>query len=288
MLLADRTVLLVDADGVLLDLIAAELNRHGARCFPAQDRATATWGARETLPDVIVCGLTRPGVDAHSLLDELRSAPESAALGAVALHARQPSAAGVPPLADVGSGFQKYLTEPVATADLVDALCCVLGDRTAPARERGEDTELVAELVARHDYRQLLALLNAGTEHRYSAFFRRDGGELHSVWTFDRQRPESDPFTQPLALDATPCAALFDRATPQAGTGTLHSSAAPAECYGMMRSFVGVPLVGLDAIIFGAVCHFSPEPLPVDAAALHRLESVAQLLVPGERRRRPG
>ena len=46
MLLADRTVLLVDADTAVLDLLAAELKGQGARCFPARDAETAVWGAR--------------------------------------------------------------------------------------------------------------------------------------------------------------------------------------------------------------------------------------------------
>src|SRR4051812_20719098 len=134
MLLADRTVLLVDADTALLDQLASELKRHGAKCFPARDAQTASWGARETLPDALVCGLGLPGVDTVALIGELRSAPESAARPAVAL--LEPARAGSAPSgtspAGAASGFQKCLPKPVNMPDLVDALCCVLGERTPP------------------------------------------------------------------------------------------------------------------------------------------------------------
>ena len=290
MLLADRTVLLLDADSTLLDQLGSELKQHGARCFPARDAETASWGARETLPDVLVCGLGLPGVDTVALIEELRSAPESAALPAVALlDADQlSSVAGRASPAGAASNFQKYLQKPVNTPDLVDALCCVLGERTPPALGSVPSPERIDALVLQHDYRQLLALLNASTEHRYSAFFRRDGEELHSVWTFDRQQPERDPLTHRLPIGETPCATLFaTRCSYAVDDAACDPSLVPEQRHSLMRSFLGTPLVGLDPLIFGALCHFSPEPHKRDGQALDRLEGVARVLSHGEGRRRP-
>jgi DNA-binding response OmpR family regulator len=290
MLLADRTVLLLDADGALLTQLGSELKRHGARCFLARDAATASFGARETLPDAMVCGLELPGVDTVSLVAELRSAPESTALPVVALLSADQASTSASPMACAGaeSGFQKCLPKPVNMPDLVDALCCVLGDRTRPVLGSVPSAELIDELIVQHDFRRLLALLNASTAHRYSALFRREGAELQSVWTFDRERPESDPIAQRLPIDATPCATLFaTKCSHAVDDAACDPNIAPAQRHSLMRSFVGTPLVGLDALIFGALCHFSPEPRRRDEQALDRLQRVAQVLSHGERRRRP-
>jgi CheY-like chemotaxis protein len=272
----------------LLEQLGSELKQHGAKCFPARDATTASWGARETLPDALVCGLELPGIDPVALLAELRSASELGDLAAVGLlDPQEPPPASSTLDAVVESGFHKCLTKPVKLPDLVDALCCVLGERPPPGSDLVPSPELIDALVVRHDYRQLLATLNATTAHRYSAFFRRDGAELHSVWTFDRERPEGDPFTRRVALDKTPCATLFATQCSHAVTDATQDPSVPEPGHALMRSFVGTPLVGLDSVIFGALCHFSPEPRPHDQPALEHLERVAKLLVHGERRRRP-
>ena len=288
MLLADRTVLVVDADGAFLEQLDSELKRQGARCFTAGDVATAAWGARETLPDAMVCALESPGIDAALLLAELRSAPETARLAGVAVHTRQAPVTDSGRLhIDADSGFQKHLTKPLSMPDFVDALCCVLGDGTPAVPGSVPTAERIDALVVKHDYRQLLAAFNASTDHRYSAFFRCEGDELHSVWTFDRERPESDPFAQRVALELTPCATLFATQCSHAIDDVACDERVVAEQHHpLMRSFVGTPLVGLDALIFGALCHFSPEPRARDDQALDRLERLAKVLVHGERRRR--
>jgi hypothetical protein len=170
----------------------------------------------------------------------------------------------------------------------VDALCCVLGERTPPVPGSVPSSERIDALILQHDYRQLLALLNASTEHRYSAFFRREGGELHSVWTFDREQPESDPFTRRVPMAKTPCATVFATQCSHAvDDAACDPTVIPEQRHALMRSFVGTPVLGHDALIFGALCHFSPEPRARDGEALDRLERVAKVLSHGERRRRP-
>jgi GAF domain-containing protein len=289
MLLADRTVLLFDADEARLEALGAELKGHGARCFQARDAATAAWGARETLPDAIICALEHANMDAMALLAELRSAPEVAKLAAVGLA----SVPGLPlsvreRLNHGGTRFEKFLSRPARTADLVDALCCVFGEKALPARGSVPSVELITATVARHDYRHLLAALNAGTAHRYSALFRPDGVELVSVWTFDREHPEIDSFPLRLPVAATPCAKLLLTRRSLAVGDALRDRSLPLEQQASeMRAFVGVPLVGLDGVPFGALCHFDPQPREPEPHVLALLELAAKTLCTNERRRQP-
>lgn len=289
MLLADRTVLLFDADAASLEAIGAELKGHGARCFQARDAATAAWGARETLPDVVVCALEGASTDVLALLAELRSAPEVAKLAGIGLAKSPEFAASVRARCGHGSaGFEKFLSSPPRTSDLVDALCCLLGEKALPARGSVPALELIDASVARHDYRHLLAALNASTGHRYSAFFRPDGVELTSVWTFDRRHPEFDPFPLRFPIAATPCASLFLTRRSLAIEDALRDRSLPLEQQAAeMRAFAGVPLVGLDGVPFGALCHFDPAPCTPEPQVLALLELTAKALCTNERHRHP-
>jgi CheY-like chemotaxis protein len=287
MLLADRTVLLVDADTAVLDLLSAELKGHGAKCFPARDAVSAMWGARETLPDVVVCTLELANVDATALVAELRSAPESAALAAIGLTAT-PALAGTlrARLPAAGAGFEKFLARPPRLAELVDALCSVLGMRTLPERGNLPSLELLSQRVESRDYRHFLAALNATTTHRFSAFFRRQGVELASVWTFDRERPWLDPFPLRLPIAATPCATLILTERALRVEDTWRDSRLPVEQQlSEMRAFVGVPLRGRDRAPFGALCHFDPVPRAAERNAESVLELAASVLCTAELRR---
>jgi CheY-like chemotaxis protein len=289
MLLANRTVLVVDADSAVLEVLSAELKGHGAKCFPAQDAATATWGARETLPDAVVCTLELANMDASELVAELRGAPEASELAAIGLTAT-PALAGSlrarPPVA--GAGFEKFLVRLPRISELVDALCSVFGTRTLPERGNMPSVELLAQCVERRDFRHLLAALNATTTHRFSAFFRRQGVELASVWTFDRERPRLDPFPLRLPIAATPCATLLLTERPLHIEDVWRDRGVPLEQQlSEMRAFVGVPLIARDRTPFGVLCHFDPAPRAAERNAEALLELTATLLCKAELRGYP-
>jgi CheY-like chemotaxis protein len=287
MLLTDRTVLLVDPDGVNLERLASELKGHGARCFAARDAVTAAWGARETLPDVVVSEVGLPDMDARELIGELRSALESTELAAVGLSVNHALAGSTPPRTEADGVFEKFLVKPVAIADLVDAICCVLGERSLPQPGGSPATELIDAALTRHDYRHFLAALNASSGHRYSAFFRCDGAELRSVWTFDRERPRHDPFKLRIPVAETPFATLIAAQRSLAIDDVNHDRRSSTEPrHSAMRAFVGVPLVGLDAITFGVLCHFDPDPRSSSPETITLLEH-AGAMIRSERRRRP-
>jgi CheY-like chemotaxis protein len=284
MLLADRTVVIVDPDAASTDVVAQHLRSQGARCFHARDAATAAWGVRETLPDVIVSELELPDLDANALILELRSGPNCAAVPAIGLSADRGLLARAHALPH---GFEKFLPKPTRLSDLTDAICCLLGSRTLPASEVFPTLEELGDSLERHDYRRLLMTLNAASAYRYTALFRSDEGELRSVWTFDRERPVIDPFPFHVSIEDTPCVRVLAERQPL-GVSDATGELAPRERWPEMRAFAGVPWCDEDGALLGALCHFDPEPRAVDSAALDLLERVARLFALMNRRRKKG
>jgi DNA-binding response OmpR family regulator len=166
MLLAERTVVIVDPDAASAELMAQHLRSLGARCFHARDAAAAAWGARETLPQVIVAELELPDLDANALLLQIRSSPECAGVPAIGLTANRDLLTRVPTLTH---GFEKYLAKPVWLPDLSDAICCLLGSRPRLGQRSQPTLEELGDSLERHDYRHLLGTLNSLTGYRYSA-----------------------------------------------------------------------------------------------------------------------
>jgi DNA-binding response OmpR family regulator len=283
MLLADRTVVIVDPDAASTEVVAQHLRSQGARCFHARDAASAAWGVRETLPDVIVSELELPDLDASALILELRSAPDCVGVPAIGLSANRGLLTRAHALTHA---FEKFLAKPTRLPDLTDAICCLLGSRTPPAPAVYPTLEDLGDSLERHDYRRLLLTLNALTDYRYTALLRSDEGELRSVWTFDRERPIIDPFPSHLPLEGTPCARVLAERQPIGVVDATKDELTPrAQQRPEMRAFAGVPWFDEEGGLIGALCHFDPEPRSVDGAALDLLERVARLFVFVNRRR---
>jgi DNA-binding response OmpR family regulator len=281
MLLADRTVLLVDPDASALDSLSRELRAHGAKCFPAKDGDAAVWGARETLPDVVVSELELPERDASALLSELRTGPAAPPAIALANDRTQLSKWRAS-----GSGFDKLLAKPARGADVVDAICCVLG--ASAEHQSAPSVEAIEEALERHDYRRLLGALNATTEHRYSALFRFDAHLLTSVWTFDRKEPKVDSFPLDVPIASTPLAPLCNGG----GAACITDSAndlrvTHGQRHADMRGFAAVPLREADDSVFGALCHFDPDSRATEPGAFDLLDRTAKIFRFRKRRTRP-
>jgi DNA-binding response OmpR family regulator len=276
MLLAGLTVLVVDDDAESLEVLGAHLLQEGARALGARSGAAALEIAEETPPDALIGELNLIDLDGRALLSALRALPAKKSLPAVALTA-QPALVGY--TRALGAGFEKYLIKPARFADVTDALCCVTGKRRAASAHLEPTTQEIDDSLAVHDYRTLLGRMNSTTAHRHTALFRFDDAELTSVWTFDRERPELDPFPLRLRIAETPCALLRASRAPIAleDTGRDDRTAGTRRAHGM-RSLSGVAIPSDGPVPFGALCHFDAEPRPCSARSLELLEQVARML----------
>jgi len=273
MLLEDLSLLLVDDDPESLEVLAVHLRSQGADLRIAKTATEAIHAVEERCPDAVVSELLLPDVQGQSLLAVLRAAPSAAELPAVALSTHRRLAVQAQALE---SGFEKYLVKPSRLTDVADAVCSVVGDRGVPAPGTVPSLDALGQGLAQHDYRWVLGALNTSTAHRYSALFRFDGGDLTSVWTFDRENPLVDAFPLETKLSETPCAAVQAGGQAVMVEDAEHDpSLRPEQRLQRMRSFVGVPLLGWHGRPFGALCHFDAHARPLDTRALELLERSA-------------
>ena len=66
------TVLVVDDEKDLVELVRYHLEKDGHKCLEARDGETALQLARERVPDLIVLDLMLPGVDGLEVCRKLR------------------------------------------------------------------------------------------------------------------------------------------------------------------------------------------------------------------------
>ena len=69
------TVLVVDDERDLVDLVRYHLEKEGLKCLEARDGETALQLAKERVPDLIVLDLMLPGVDGLEVCRKLRKDP---------------------------------------------------------------------------------------------------------------------------------------------------------------------------------------------------------------------
>jgi CheY-like chemotaxis protein len=276
MRLSALQVLLVDGDQDSLEVLATFLASEGARVEKARTGAEALRAAEQHHPDVLISELELPDLTGNELLLSLRALPRGADLPAVALTAHTGLSARAQALS---AGFRKYLVKPVRLEDVATAVSSIGRGRSPleSAAASSSQAEL-RQLLRARDYRSLLAVLNASTEHRYSSVFRFDEGRLSSLWTYDRANPQSDGFPVELALADSYCIYLHQAVTPLVIEDSLADSRVLRHRRRHeIRSFCGVPLFGGDGSPFGALCHFDHAPRQVSEPVLELLAAVAHL-----------
>jgi DNA-binding response OmpR family regulator len=276
MLLSGVTVLLVDEDVESLEVLTAHLRGQGAEVISAGSASAGVWAVRQDAPDVVICEMDLSDLEGRSLLAVLRSSPGCDNLPAIALTAHTGLIARAQAL---GAGFEKYLVKPTRFSDVTNAICCLVQERRQPSSGTVAQLSELGDAINRHDYRSLMATLNAATTHRNSGFFTLDGDRLASVWTYDRESPNRDRFPWGVRVSETLCARVIESGCPllvEDANGdervTLEQRRYP------MRSFCGVPLhAERGGAVTGVLCHFDARPHPADGRVLDLLERTARL-----------
>lgn len=137
------TVLVVDDDPLIHQLLKAELEREGVRVILADDGLRALKAARDHRPNAIVLDMYLPKLDGWSVLAELKSDPLLAAIPVILISVAEERARGF------SLGACEYLVKPFEAQRLVEVVSRAVGT------ERGEvlvvdDDASTRELVCRH------------------------------------------------------------------------------------------------------------------------------------------
>lgn len=273
--MASVALLFVDADARELLGVFPAGQRAGVRA--ATSAAEARAAIRERRPDVIVANVMLPDEDGFSLLSVLRADPSTEGVPAIAVTGLSDGAAGCRAL---DAGFRKVVTKPLDTFMLTAAIASVADVAKALVPEETDD-ERTMRLIAEHNFRPILAELNAATAYRYTSILRFSGDRLESVWTFDCANPGADPFPTDLLVEASYCSLVRLGRAPFALTNADDDArVATHPKRAEIKAYCGVPIFRDDGSLFGTLCHYDAAPHPIPVGALSALERVARMLVP--------
>lgn len=134
--LAERAILVVDDEYDCLDIIQRLLRHHGATVYSSQEGEEALQLAQAHQPHLIICDLTMAGMDGWSLLQALRSQPQTADLPVVALSAHVGERHR---LRAMEAGFNDYLTKPVLPRPFIQDVLRILQQVSAGKDQPAQD-----------------------------------------------------------------------------------------------------------------------------------------------------
>lgn len=117
------TVLVVDDEKDLLDLVRYHLEKSGLKCLDASDGESALTLAREHTPDLMVLDLMLPGLDGLEVCRMLRKDPKTANIAIIMLTAK---AEEVDRIVGLEMGADDYMVKPFSPRELVARVKAVL------------------------------------------------------------------------------------------------------------------------------------------------------------------
>jgi CheY-like chemotaxis protein len=124
--IAGRTVLVVDDEADVRDVLRRALEEHGARVVTAGSAAEAAERFESERPDVLVSDIGMPGSDGYTLAEQLKlGAPDAVPAIALTAYASREDASRA-----LAAGFRLHLAKPVDAALLVRSVAGVLAVRT--------------------------------------------------------------------------------------------------------------------------------------------------------------
>lgn len=206
-----KTIVLIDDDPVLLELVANQLQTAGYRAQTASDGITGLQVVAESKPDLVVLDVMMPGMDGWELCRQLR---DKSPVPVIMLTAKSEE---IDKLRGFRLGVDDYVTKPFSFAELLARIGAVLA---RAERNIGSSHQLICgDLKINFDQRRVSVAERVveltPTEYRLLEFLARHinrtvptvtllrevwgaeyAGEIehvkHFVWTL-RKKIETDP-----------------------------------------------------------------------------------------------
>jgi two-component system, OmpR family, alkaline phosphatase synthesis response regulator PhoP len=124
--MTSHTILVVDDDTAILDMIAQVLIEGGYQVLTANNGRTAVDLAHQQRPRLILLDLMMPEMNGWQVIDELRASPQTLPIPILLLSARREMARTADEL-----GVTAYLEKPFDLDDLLDRVQHILMPATA-------------------------------------------------------------------------------------------------------------------------------------------------------------
>jgi two-component system OmpR family response regulator len=129
-----QSILIIEDEKDLADLLAYNLEREGFRTFTARDGLTGLDAATTSSPDLIILDLMLPGMAGTDICRHLKKNPKTAAVPVIMLTARGDE---IDRVVGFEIGADDYVVKPFEPRELVARIKSVLrrSQRTGPAPE---------------------------------------------------------------------------------------------------------------------------------------------------------
>ncbi|MEX0661588.1 MAG: response regulator transcription factor [Balneolaceae bacterium] len=138
--MTNQTILVVDDEQDLLDLIEYNLKKEGFNVLKAENGVEALKVAKENLPDLVLLDIMMPKMDGLEVCDKMRSDANLKHIPIIFLTARGDEKTEVEGL---DTGADDYVTKPISTTKLISRIKAVL--------RRFSETEEVTNKLTVHD-----------------------------------------------------------------------------------------------------------------------------------------
>lgn len=121
--MSTHTILVVDDEQDLLDLIEYNLKKEGFQVLKSENGVDAMEIAREKNPDLVLLDIMMPKMDGLEVCNKMRSDPELSHIPIIFLTARGDEKTEIEGL---DSGADDYVTKPISTTKLISRIKAVL------------------------------------------------------------------------------------------------------------------------------------------------------------------
>ncbi len=131
-----KTILVVDDEEDILELVRVSLEREGYRVLCAESGEKALSVARSENPDVMILDIMMPGIDGLEVAKEIKSSPQTKAIAIIMLSAKGEES-------DIITGLElgadDYVTKPFSPRILIARLRSVLRRKQQPPETTRDD-----------------------------------------------------------------------------------------------------------------------------------------------------
>lgn len=138
--LSKQTILVVDDEQDLLDLIEYNLKKEGYRVLRADNGQSAIQIARDEKPNLVLLDIMMPQMDGIEVCDRMREDADLKHIPIIFLTARSDEKTEVEGL---NKGADDFITKPISTTKLISRIKAVL--------RRFDETEEVSNILKVHD-----------------------------------------------------------------------------------------------------------------------------------------
>ncbi len=152
-----NTILIVDDERDILDLIEYNLRKEGFDVITAEDGEEGIRLAKMHRPDLVLLDIMMPKMDGIEVVDQLRLNPDTKDVPVIFLTARSDEKTEVKGL---DRGADDFLTKPISTTKLVSRIKAVM--------RRYAEEENAEQVINRHDLtidRERYIVTRNGVEH---------------------------------------------------------------------------------------------------------------------------